>query len=77
LKNCTWTDVLTELERAQDAAIESDRRGRKWNHRPWRAVGKYSGVISPGLSAFPDELCVLHGGLAVILSVRQASILLK
>ncbi|KAK0639603.1 hypothetical protein B0T16DRAFT_450265 [Cercophora newfieldiana] len=71
LKNCTWTDVLTELERAQEAAIKCGERGKKWYHRPWRAVGVYGGVVSPALSAFPDELSVLHGGLAVIMSIAR------
>ena len=68
-ESCTWQDVLEQLARAQDAALQSEKQGEKWHHKMWRGVGSYGGVVSPALSAFPDELSVLHGGLAVVLSV--------
>jgi hypothetical protein len=73
LKNCTWDDVLIELERAQAAALASEKRGKKiWKspRKLWRIAGAASDVIGPVLEAIPDELCVLHAGLAVIFSVR-------
>lgn len=69
LLKCTWHDVLRELERAQAAATESDNQGKKLHRKVWRALGTTGSVLAPGLSAIPDDLCVLHGGLAVIFSV--------
>lgn len=71
LMRCTWYDVLRELDRAQTAASESDLRGKKVHRRAWRALGTISGVLSPGLAAIPDNVGVLHGGLAVIFSVSK------
>lgn len=69
LLRCTWHDVLRELERAQAAVLESDGRGKRFHRRVWRGLGSTGPVIAPGLAAIPDNLCVLHGGLAVVFSV--------
>jgi hypothetical protein len=67
---CTWKDVLRELERAKAAASESEARGKKINQRVWRAIGtKGADIFVPALAAIPDKLCILKGGLAVIFSV--------
>lgn len=67
--NCTWHNVLHELERAQVAASESEKRGKKFHRRAWRAMGNIGDILAPGLVAIPNNLCVLQGGLAVIFSV--------
>ncbi|KAK0622613.1 hypothetical protein B0T14DRAFT_150650 [Immersiella caudata] len=71
VKCCTWRDVHAELERAQDAVLASEQRGQKGVRKWWRAVGTYGGVVGPVLSVFPDELSVLHGGLALLLSIAR------
>ncbi|KAK4210103.1 hypothetical protein QBC37DRAFT_429270 [Rhypophila decipiens] len=68
VRNCTWETVLAELERAQE---DDEKRGKKWHHKAWRITGSAVPLFGPGLSAFPDELCVLHGGLAVIFSIAR------
>ncbi|KAK3312951.1 hypothetical protein B0H66DRAFT_569238 [Apodospora peruviana] len=73
LTKCTWEDVHRELKRAQAAMAESERRGKNPIRRAWRAVGTISEIIAPGLSAIPDDLCVLHGGLALIFSLARHS----
>lgn len=69
LLSCSWDDVLSELGRAQASVSESDKDGKKFCRRAWRTLGNVGHVVSPGLSAIPDDLSVLHGGLAVIFSV--------
>ncbi|KAM7201200.1 hypothetical protein V8F20_004946 [Naviculisporaceae sp. PSN 640] len=68
---CTWEDVLIELERAREAADLCEQRSRKFYRRPFRWLGDHAHLISPGLSAFPDEFGIIHGGLAVVLSIAR------
>jgi hypothetical protein len=68
VRQCTWDDVLSQLEQAQEA---DGRRGKKWHHKAWRGLGSTAGVIAPVMDVFPDELCVLHGGLALIFSASR------
>lgn len=72
---CSWDHVHEELRKAQDAAIRSEERGRKFMKRAWRKIASTSSVLMPGLAAIPDELCVLNGGLAVIFSVSYLAAL--
>jgi hypothetical protein len=74
LSKCTWEDVHRELRKAQAAAVESERRGMNIVRRAWRFMGATSSVLAPGLAAIPDNLSVLHGGLALLFSVRPASL---
>ena len=69
VNRCSWDDVVSAVEKAHEAVTENERRGKTWHHRAWRAVGATAGVFAPGLSAIPDDLCVLHGGLAIVFSV--------
>lgn len=71
LHACTWDDVHEELARALSVAAESEKRGQQWMRKFWRTIGSTSSVLAPGLSALPDELCVLHGGLALVFSVSD------
>jgi hypothetical protein len=71
LLSCTWQDVLDEMDKAEAAASESHRRGNEFPARAWRVFETMGDVISPALEAIPDELCVLHGGIAVIFSVSS------
>jgi len=69
LNQCTWQHVLQEWDRARVAAAKSEQRNRNPLRKTWRSVGAVSSVLGPGLSALPDHLCVLQGGLAVVFSV--------
>lgn len=73
MSKCDWTTVNEELEKAQEAVAESNAKGKRPHRWFWRALGASSSVVSPGLAAFPDYLCVLHGGMAVIFSVGGLS----
>jgi len=74
LLRCTWDDVLRELDKAQAAVSESEAREKKPHRKAWRALGTTGGdIISSGLVALPDELGVLHGGLAIIFCVSLGS----
>lgn len=74
LTKCTWDNVILELRKAQEKAAESEMRGRNGIKRAWRVLGTAATVLAPGLAAIPDELHLLHGGLAVIFSVRLPDI---
>jgi hypothetical protein len=71
LNNCTWDHVHEELRKAQVKAEESEKRGKNPVRKAWRTIGTTSSILDPGLAALPDNLCVLHGGLAVVFSVRS------
>jgi hypothetical protein len=74
LLKCTWEDVHRELHKAKQAHVLSERRGNRNPIRGfWRALGTSGSILAPGLSAIPDELCVLHGGLAVVFSLARHS----
>ncbi|KAK4225183.1 hypothetical protein QBC38DRAFT_270181 [Podospora fimiseda] len=73
LQECTWEHVHAELNKARKKAEESERRGRSGFKKLWRVTGATSSVLSPGLAALPDSLCVLHGGLAVVFSLARHS----
>jgi hypothetical protein len=70
LNECTWDNVHEELRKAKATAIESEKRGKNPVRKAWRTIGATSSILAPGLSALPDNLCVLNGGLALIFSVR-------
>ena len=70
LTKCTWHQVHAELVKAQAKALESKAQGRNVFRRAYRFAGSASSILAPGLSAIPDELGPLHGGLAMIFSVR-------
>lgn len=70
--HCTWDHVHEQLQKAKAAEEESQRRGRNMARKTWRSMGTTGSILAPGLSAIPDDLCVLHGGLAVIFSVRAS-----
>jgi hypothetical protein len=71
LNSCTWDDVHEELRKAQAVAVESEKHGKHFIRKAWRTIGVTSSILAPGLSALPDNLCVLYGGLSVIFSVRS------
>jgi hypothetical protein len=71
LNKCTWDDVHEELAKAQAAAERSEKGGKQLHRKLWRTVGTTSSILAPGLAALPDNLCILHGGLALLFSVSM------
>lgn len=69
LLSCTWEDVISELKKAEAAAFDHHVRGNKFHNKIWRGLGRMGERVGPALDAIPDELCVLHGGIAVIFSI--------
>jgi len=74
LTKCSWDDVHQELGKAQMAAARSEKAGKRMHNRVWRGIGNTSSVLAPGLAALPDELCILHGGLALVFSVSVGTV---
>ncbi|KAK3376048.1 hypothetical protein B0T24DRAFT_699039 [Lasiosphaeria ovina] len=72
LNQCTWDDVHEELRKAKSKALENEKK-RNPLRKAWRALGSTSSILAPGLDALPDELCVLHGALALIFSLARHS----
>jgi hypothetical protein len=70
--DCSWRDVLQQLEMAEDAAAASERGDGKFLTRSRRKLSTLSKSIVPLLDALPDELCVLHGGLAIVFHVGDS-----
>ncbi|KAF2672080.1 hypothetical protein BT63DRAFT_422585 [Microthyrium microscopicum] len=68
---CTWDDVLREMDRAIKAGQDSKAPPKKLHQKLWRKLGAMGGTVAPALVAIPDELCVLHGGLALIFSLAR------
>jgi hypothetical protein len=67
--DCSWSDVLKELEKAEDAAAASGHGDEKFLTKSRRRVSTMAKLIKPLLAAIPDELRILRGGLAIIFHV--------
>jgi hypothetical protein len=64
--SCSWAQVFEQLDLAQLAKAESEGKDKDWYVRYGRKIADLSKILAPGLAAIPDELNLLHGGLAVI-----------
>ncbi|KAB5583584.1 hypothetical protein GE09DRAFT_1212161 [Coniochaeta sp. 2T2.1] len=73
LTKCSWEDVHQELAKAQAAAARNEKAGKRLHTKVWRGIGNTASILAPGLSALPDELCLLHGGLALVFSLARHS----
>ena len=71
--DCSWRDVLKELEKAEEAAATSEQGDRKFLSNNRRKLNTMSKSIMPLLDAIPKELWILRGGLAIIFHVRISS----
>ncbi|KAL2071791.1 hypothetical protein VTL71DRAFT_13026 [Oculimacula yallundae] len=63
---CSWQEVMTELEKATNAAILNQQGDKKFFTKKRRTLSALSRSVMPLLNAIPDDLCFLHGGLAMI-----------
>jgi len=68
---CGWEDVIAEWVRVTDkAAISQSHDGiRGWIRKSGRRLFEFTDILSTGINAIPDELCILHAALAVVYSV--------
>jgi hypothetical protein len=72
--------VLQQWALALEATAESERRSKGVKGiitKTRRKMGEVAPVITPALQMIPDDLSVLHGGLALIFSVRITSSLYR
>jgi hypothetical protein len=67
--DCSWRDVLKELDKAEDAAATSEQGDKKFLTHSRRKLNTMSKSIMPLLDAIPKELWILRGGLAIIFHV--------
>lgn len=66
---CTWPEVVEELNKAHLVAQKHERRDKTLHGKVWRTFNNASKIIQPAVAALPDELCILHGGLAILFNV--------
>ncbi|KAK0124166.1 hypothetical protein ONS95_009148 [Cadophora gregata] len=63
---CSWQEVMKELEIATKAASLNQQGDKNFFTKNRRKLSSLSRSIVPLLNAIPDDLCFLHGGLAII-----------
>ena len=69
-KNCQWSDVLRKLKDGNESLAKRMERDETW----WSKGGMWLAdlsSLSPALQAIPDDLCFLHGGLALALHLAK------
>lgn len=69
---CTWAEVVEELNKAHLATYNREQRDKTFHAKVWKTFTNASKIIQPAVVALPDELCILHGGLAVVFNVSKA-----
>jgi hypothetical protein len=70
---CTWVEVVEELNKAHLVTYNREQREKTFHRRVWKTFTNASKIIQPALDALPDELCILHGGLAIVFNVSTAT----
>ncbi|KAK0656968.1 hypothetical protein B0T16DRAFT_400627 [Cercophora newfieldiana] len=69
-KDCQWSDVLRKLKDGNESLARRMERDETW----WSKGGMWLAdlsTLSPALQAIPDDLCFLHGGLALVLHLAK------
>jgi len=69
-KSCQWSDVLRKLKDGNDSLAQRMEGDETW----WSKGGMWLAdlsSLSPALQAIPDDLCILHGGLALVLHLAK------
>jgi hypothetical protein len=61
--------MLEQMKKAKGEANDQGKGVKKLVRKAAQKMAHASEVISPVFQMFPDDLCVLHGGLAVIFNV--------
>lgn len=67
MQPCGCRAILCHIDRAM---LSHGQRGRLLSNRVERMMSRAAPVAEQVLASMPDEICVLHGGLAVLFKVR-------
>lgn len=71
IRNCGWSDVLGKMKEANSAIGRRMERDKT----PWSkgamVLTDISNLLQPALQSIPDELHLLHGGLALIFHLAK------
>jgi hypothetical protein len=59
------------LNKAHLAIHDCEQRDKTLHARAWKKVSNASKIIQPAVAALPGELCILHGGLAIIFNASR------
>ena len=70
---CTWAEVVEELNKAHLAIYNREQRDKTFHARVRKTFTNASKIIQPAVAALPDELCILHGGLAIVFNVSMTT----
>lgn len=73
VRDCKWSDVIGKLQNANDAVAERMERDKSFLSKGGRVLTDISNMLQPALQSFPDELCILHGGLSLLFHVSDST----
>ncbi|KAH8878820.1 hypothetical protein GQ53DRAFT_739674 [Thozetella sp. PMI_491] len=68
---CSWSQVVMQMRNALDAAGDSEQADAHFFTRQRRKLANITRIIEPMMDAIPDDLCYLHGGLALLFFLIQ------
>ncbi len=71
---CSWSDVMLQLGMATQAAASSEQGDKHWLTGRRRKLARMTRMIEPLLEALPDDLCYLHGALALVFYVSTITL---
>lgn len=71
IQTCQWSDVLDMLIDAQEALGKRVERDKTFLSRGGMVLADFSTLLQPGLQLIPDELCFLHGSLALVIHLAK------
>ena len=71
IQNCQWSDVLDKLIDAQEALGKRMERDKTFLSKGGMVLADLSTLLQPGLQLIPDELCFLHGSLALVIHLAK------
>ena len=66
VRDCEWSDALEKLQEADRAVAKRMKKDKTLLSKGAQVLTNMSNLLQPGLQAIPDELCILHGGLAFL-----------
>ena len=66
VNGCEWSHALEKLQAANEAVASRMERDKTFLSKGAHVLTTMSNMLQPGLQAIPDELCILHGGLALL-----------
>ncbi|KAK1832537.1 hypothetical protein QBC39DRAFT_68307 [Podospora conica] len=72
VRNCGWSDVLGKMKDANSAIARRMERDKTLWTKGAMVLTDISNLLQPALQAIPDELHLLHGGLALIFHLAKS-----